>query len=199
MRFVRRFFTARRDLMAIDLSKPLAWLAASHEEQQMLRDLQGNILKGHTAGRRRRTSSSSSIRPRRRPRVAPCARSRTSMSRAPTSSCGRRSASTTAAHRATRSSRRCFDASVGPKLPTGGVGLLFMAFNSSLTQFVFTQKSWANDLAFPPANVGIDPIIGQGFVTGTTPKPKWHETWDEPASTNQTFDFHGSSPRASAS
>ncbi len=66
-----------------------------------------------------------------------------------------------------------------------------MAFNSSLTQFVFTQKSWANDLAFPPANVGIDPIIGQGFVTGTTPKPKWHETWDEPASTNHTFDFHG--------
>lgn len=66
-----------------------------------------------------------------------------------------------------------------------------MAFNSSLTQFVFTQKSWANDLAFPPANVGIDPIIGQGLVTGTTPKPKWHETWDEPASTNHTFDFHG--------
>ena len=33
--------------MAIDLSKPPAWLAASHEEQQMLRDLQGNIPKGH--------------------------------------------------------------------------------------------------------------------------------------------------------
>jgi len=46
-RFVRGFFTTRRDLMAIDLSKPPAWLASSHEEQQMLRDLQGNILKGH--------------------------------------------------------------------------------------------------------------------------------------------------------
>ena len=33
--------------MAIDLSKPLRWQAATHEEQQMLRALQGNILKGH--------------------------------------------------------------------------------------------------------------------------------------------------------
>ena len=32
--------------MAIDLSKPPAWLAASHEEQQMLREVQGNIPKG---------------------------------------------------------------------------------------------------------------------------------------------------------
>ena len=32
--------------MAIDLSKPPAWLASSHEEQQMLRDVQGNIPKG---------------------------------------------------------------------------------------------------------------------------------------------------------
>src|SRR6478735_3920943 len=33
--------------MAIDLTKPLAWTSATHEEQQMLCDLQGNILKGH--------------------------------------------------------------------------------------------------------------------------------------------------------
>ena len=32
--------------MAIDLSKPPAWLASSHEEQQMLREVQGNIPKG---------------------------------------------------------------------------------------------------------------------------------------------------------
>ena len=33
--------------MAIDLTKPLAWKAASVEEQKMLQCLQGNILKGH--------------------------------------------------------------------------------------------------------------------------------------------------------
>lgn len=33
--------------MLIDLSKPLAWKQASHDEQRMLRALQGNILKGH--------------------------------------------------------------------------------------------------------------------------------------------------------
>ena len=33
--------------MAIDLTKPLAWKAASTEEQKMLQCLQGNILKGH--------------------------------------------------------------------------------------------------------------------------------------------------------
>ncbi len=84
-----------------------------------------------------------------------------------------------------------FDANVGPKLPTGGVGLLFMAYNASLAkQFVFTQSSWANAGGFPAANVGIDPVIGQGFGPGS-PVPKWHEIWDEPASPNHTFDFHG--------
>ena len=33
--------------MAIDLTKPLTWKSATHEEQMMLRSLQGNILKGH--------------------------------------------------------------------------------------------------------------------------------------------------------
>src|SRR5450631_277184 len=33
--------------MAIDLTKPLSWRNASHDEQRMLRSLQGNILKGH--------------------------------------------------------------------------------------------------------------------------------------------------------
>ena len=33
--------------MAIDLTKPLAWKKATHEEQAMLENLQGNILKGH--------------------------------------------------------------------------------------------------------------------------------------------------------
>ncbi|GAB3739534.1 Dyp-type peroxidase [Amycolatopsis oliviviridis] len=52
--------------------------------------------------------------------------------------------------------------------PSGGVGLLFMAFNSSLdNQFEFTQEIWANNPGFPipAAGVkppGLDPVIGQG-------------------------------------
>lgn len=52
--------------------------------------------------------------------------------------------------------------------PTGDVGLLFMAYQSSLeNQFEFTQQSWANNagfarpLALPGPATGIDPIIGQ--------------------------------------
>lgn len=33
--------------MPIDLTKPLSWTKADHDEQRMLRSLQGNILKGH--------------------------------------------------------------------------------------------------------------------------------------------------------
>ncbi len=52
--------------------------------------------------------------------------------------------------------------------PSGGVGLLFMAFNSALgNQFEFTQAVWANNPAFPiPSDgvkpPGLDPVIGQG-------------------------------------
>ncbi|MEV7964905.1 hypothetical protein AB0O34_02860 [Sphaerisporangium sp. NPDC088356] len=47
--------------------------------------------------------------------------------------------------------------------PTGGVGLLFMAFNSSLqNQFEFTQQSWADSPGFPSEGAGHDPVIGQG-------------------------------------
>ncbi|MFC4591489.1 Dyp-type peroxidase [Sphaerisporangium corydalis] len=47
--------------------------------------------------------------------------------------------------------------------PTGGVGLLFMAFNSSLQgQFEFTQQSWADNSGFPAEGAGLDPVIGQG-------------------------------------
>lgn len=82
-----------------------------------------------------------------------------------------------------------FDAKVGPKLPTGGVGLLFMAYNSSLTkQFVFTQGSWANAPAFPAPAAGLDPVIGQGAgVAAQT----WRKAWDEPTSATAPLDFHG--------
>ncbi|MDH2430186.1 hypothetical protein [Sphaerisporangium sp. TRM90804] len=47
--------------------------------------------------------------------------------------------------------------------PTGGVGLLFMAFNSSIqSQFEFTQQSWADNSGFPREGTGNDPITGQG-------------------------------------
>ncbi|MER2264374.1 Dyp-type peroxidase [Methylobacterium oxalidis] len=59
-----------------------------------------------------------------------------------------------------------FKERVQPLLPTGGVGLLFMAYNRDLgAQFEFTQKLWANNTNFPfapPGPHGIDPVIGQG-------------------------------------
>ena len=82
-----------------------------------------------------------------------------------------------------------FDAKVAPLLPTGKVGLLFMAYNASLKkQFVFTQKQWANNAGFPEPAAGIDPIIGQGAAGAG---PAWRKKWDDPASATQNFDFHG--------
>lgn len=60
--------------------------------------------------------------------------------------------------------------------PTGGVGLLFMAFNAELAQqFDFTQSTWANNPGFPsgPAEPGLDLVIGQG----TRPKAHCPLTW----------------------
>lgn len=46
--------------------------------------------------------------------------------------------------------------------PTGGVGLLFMAYMASLeNQFEFTQSTWANNPGFVTGGVGVDPVIGQ--------------------------------------
>lgn len=52
--------------------------------------------------------------------------------------------------------------------PSGGVGLLFMAFNSNIgQQFDFVQTNWANGAGFPlvpegASNPGRDLVIGQG-------------------------------------
>lgn len=55
-------------------------------------------------------------------------------------------------------------------LPTGGVGLLFQAYMSSLVkQFEFTQISWANNATFEKPGTGVDPIIGEGDIG--------HEQW----------------------
>jgi Dyp-type peroxidase family len=80
-----------------------------------------------------------------------------------------------------------FDDTVPPSArPTGGVGLLFMAFNANvniqddfgLSQFDFTQSNWANFDGFPqvPAGTaapGLDPVIGQG----TRPKQTYPNQW----------------------
>jgi Dyp-type peroxidase family len=46
--------------------------------------------------------------------------------------------------------------------PIGGVGLLFMAYQSDIAnQFEFTQSTWANNPGFVRSGAGIDPVIGQ--------------------------------------
>ncbi|RYF32832.1 MAG: peroxidase [Comamonadaceae bacterium] len=84
---------------------------------------------------------------------------------------------------------------VQPLLPTGGVGLLFMAYNSKIAnQFKFTQQIWANNPGFPlqPGGPhGIDPVIGQGpNVAGQQKLPK---EWDQEAGgpTDDSVPFAG--------
>lgn len=67
--------------------------------------------------------------------------------------------------------------------PSGGVGLLFMAYNKDIAgQFEFMQKRWANDPDFVTGNSGIDPIIGQSGQS-------WPENHGGGAKVVQ--DFHG--------
>jgi hypothetical protein len=79
--------------------------------------------------------------------------------------------------------------------PTGGVGLLFMAFNANiniqdnfaLSQFDFTQSAWADNAGFPgvPAGAaapGLDPVIGQG----TRPSQTYVNEWAGSATTQVT-------------
>jgi deferrochelatase/peroxidase EfeB len=76
--------------------------------------------------------------------------------------------------------------------PEGGVGLLFMAYQSILeNQFEFTQQSWANNTRFhfasPSQPVGIDPVIGQPKAGGSQRYPLTYG--QEPLS--EPFDFSG--------
>ncbi|MER6948860.1 Dyp-type peroxidase [Nonomuraea sp. NPDC000554] len=62
--------------------------------------------------------------------------------------------------------------------PSGEVGLLFMAFNSSLvSQFEFTQHSWADNPDFQQPGTGHDPVIGQGDRNVKVTFPK---VWGRP-------------------
>ena len=71
--------------------------------------------------------------------------------------------------------------------PVGGVGLLFMAYQSDLVnQFEFTQKNWVNNQAFVKPNTGLDPVIGQGEPTILQKQPK---EWGVEG--KRSVDFHG--------
>ena len=81
-----------------------------------------------------------------------------------------------------------FDLDSAPLLPTGGVGLLFMAYNQNLAnQFEFTQKTWANSNFFPVGGAGLklDPIIGQGPVAAQS----WPKVWDGATPTTAALSF----------
>ena len=84
-----------------------------------------------------------------------------------------------------------FNADVAPLLPTGGVGLLFMAYNNRIAQqFKFTQQNWVNANSFPfvpplPAASpprGIDPVIGQGPLPLNPGNQAMFKRWDDTTS-----------------
>lgn len=70
--------------------------------------------------------------------------------------------------------------------PTGGVGLLFMAFNASIAeQFEFVQQAWANNPWFPvvgPSDLapGPDLLAGQGVRRRITCPLTWGTGLDHP-------------------
>jgi hypothetical protein len=83
-----------------------------------------------------------------------------------------------------------FDANAGPLLPTDGVGLLFMAYNSVLAnQFEFTQNVWANNNGFPAGGAApkLDPVIGQGPAVSQP----WPQAWDSVPLATTAFPFQG--------
>ena len=74
------------------------------------------------------------------------------------------------------------------QMPTGGVGLLFMCFQSNIArQFGFMQKNWANNLNFVQPQTGIDPVIGQQAIGEASLAQQWPPQWGEPG--KQPFDF----------
>lgn len=74
--------------------------------------------------------------------------------------------------------------------PSGGVGLLFMAFNSNIgEQFAFVQSVWANNAGFPatptpvpplpPKRPDLDPIIGQGARGDVHCPVRWGDSFND--------------------
>jgi deferrochelatase/peroxidase EfeB len=73
--------------------------------------------------------------------------------------------------------------------PTGGVGLLFMAFNASIgEQFEFVQQAWINNPWFPVVgpedrSPGVDLLAGQGPRARITCPLTWGTGQDHPTAT----------------
>jgi Dyp-type peroxidase family len=73
--------------------------------------------------------------------------------------------------------------------PVGGVGLLFMAYQSNFAnQFEFTQSSWANNPGFVRPDAGLDPVIGQQ-APGSSNVQQQPIAWDN--ARKEPIDFHG--------
>jgi hypothetical protein len=84
--------------------------------------------------------------------------------------------------------------------PTGGVGLIFMAYQADIeNQFEFTQNKWvdnrqfARPLVIAGPETGIDPVIGQ--LPSPAPNPPapgqlYPLDWNQRSSTTP-FDFSG--------
>ncbi len=71
--------------------------------------------------------------------------------------------------------------------PKGGVGLLFMSYQSSIEgQFEFIQKNWANASDKPEGGSGIDPLIGQ---TNGENLSRWPKRWGRAECGSVSFQF----------
>ncbi|SMB79566.1 iron-dependent peroxidase-like [Hymenobacter roseosalivarius DSM 11622] len=81
------------------------------------------------------------------------------------------------------------------QMPTGGVGLLFMSFQSRLgNQFEFIQKTWVNNDQFvnagpPKGPTGKDGVIGQG--TFVNHRQKYAKQYNKPATIVGASSFGG--------
>jgi Dyp-type peroxidase family len=81
------------------------------------------------------------------------------------------------------------------QMPSGGVGLLFMCFQSNIdNQFGFMQRAWANGTQFSrplfgdasAPHTGLDPVIGQPL--GTIPDAQnWPSPWG--SNTSKSYGF----------
>ncbi len=61
--------------------------------------------------------------------------------------------------------------------PTGGLGLLFMSFQSDISnQFEFIQSTWVNNQNFVKPDTGQDPIIGQSTSVNTMANGQYEYT-----------------------
>lgn len=74
-------------------------------------------------------------------------------------------------------------------MPTGGVGLLFMAFQGNLeNQFEYIQSRFVNNKDLLAPNAGLDPIIGQGLFH---PTQRYAKSYGDPASQKTCSIFGG--------